>query len=264
MNSLPAAPAQPEAPTGITPPSLIQAAPIRRSPIEHAAHRAALAATVKKFVRKNPKLRIVLDRKRYPLAPVWVFCAACDGVTAMVTKTEEILSDDRLELGYSSIAHAIDASGRVISGAEARCMFAEPDWQGRPSHMACSMAETRAVSKVLSLLYKDVMAMAGFEPTPAEEMPRQERTPKLTTMCEKCDCPNKISDKRRQQTRKKYGKALCVDCEKKQLEAESLALTAPLNDSKQVGEFIEKAKQRKANGGQPVVAVLDAEKEEIA
>ena len=58
-------------------------------------------------------------------------------------------------------------------------MFAEPDWQGRPSHMVCSMAETRAVSKVLSLLYKDVMAMAGFEPTPAEEMTfRQERTRK--------------------------------------------------------------------------------------
>ena len=181
----------------------------------------------------------------------------------MVTRTEEILTDDRKEMGYLSIAHAIDRTGRVISGAEATCMCAETEWAGRPSFQIRSMAETRSCSKVLANLYRDIMTMAGLCSTPAEEMggPSESRR-EITTPC--YECGNKVTKKRSLETRRKWGKELCLECEKLIHAKKGEELTAPLNDSKQVGEFIEKAKQRKANGGQPVVAVLDAEKEEIA
>jgi hypothetical protein len=266
MSSVAAQPVQPEQPVGITAPMLTQPQAIRRSPDEVYTHRLALAAAVKKFVRKKPNLRIIVEGKKYPLAAVWIFCAACDGTTAMITKTEELINDERLEMGYLSIAHAIDATGRIQSGAEATCLCAEPDWQGKPSFQIRSMSETRSVSKVLSILYKDVMVLAGFEPTPAEEMGAGsggKRGREITTPCYECGA-NKVTKKRGLTMRKQWGKELCIDCEKKIKQDHADKITAPLNDPRQVSEFIATAKQRKASGGQPVVALLDTEKEDIA
>jgi hypothetical protein len=74
-----------------------------------------------------------------------------------------------------------------------------------------------------------------------------------------------ISNKRRLDTMRKYGRAMCVDCEKKYLAAQGEKILEPLSDPAQVAAHIAEVKKRKANGRpQPIVGVLDAGKEEIA
>lgn len=264
MSESVALPAQPETPAGIQPPTLTAPGALD-SPKLILKRRKEVARAVKQFVRENPSMRLMVEGKKYPFIPVWQFCAACFGVTAMVTKTEELLTDDRKEMGFLSIAHALNHQGRVISGAEATCMCSESEWSAKPSFQLRSMAETRSCSKVLSNLFRDVMVMAGLCPTPAEEMGGPQggkRDRDITTPC--YECGNKVSKVRALAMRKKHGKELCVPCEKKMHAAEGEKMTAPLNDPARVEEFISQAKQRKANGAQPIVAIMDAEREEIA
>jgi len=212
---------QPEFPEPIQPPTVgattINAAlePKLDTPRAMLKRRKEVARAVKQFVRENKSMQLTIDGKKYPRAEVWQFCGACFGVTPMVTKTEELLTDSREEMGFLAIAHAINAAGRVISGAEATCMCSEADWAGKPSFQLRSMSETRACSKVLRNIFGDVMVMAGLCPTPAEEMgqPQREEREKSGTPCYQCG--NAVSAKRAASMKKKYGKSLCLDCEKK-------------------------------------------------
>jgi hypothetical protein len=265
QNSSQLAPDLPSNPEPIQPPSLIPGAlaPLD-SPKEILKQRKAVAKVVKQFVRDNPSMRLLVEGKKYPYIPVWQFCAACFGVTAMVTSTQELLTDDRLEMGFWAAAHAIDRTGRVISGAEATCMCGETEWAGRPSFQLRSMASTRACSKVLSNLFRDVMVMAGLCPTPAEEMDKtQQPKRELTTPC--YECGNKVTKKRSLETRRKFGKELCLACEKKMKAEQGEKLMEPITDPKFVEQSIAKVQARKANGGaQPIVKAMDAGEEEIA
>ncbi len=61
--------------------------------------------------------------------------------------------------------------GAVIGGASAIC--GTPDeamWAKRPAYARRSMATTRATGKAYRLGFSWIMALAGYEPTPAEEM----------------------------------------------------------------------------------------------
>lgn len=62
------------------------------------------------------------------------------------------------------------ADGSVLSRATAECGSDEALWQGRPAYARRSMAATRATGKACRLAFSWIMALAGYEPTPAEEM----------------------------------------------------------------------------------------------
>ena len=264
QNSSQLAPELPSNPEPIQPPTLTATLTQAEELKAIVKQRKSVAKAVKKFVRENPSMRLLVEGKKYPYFPVWQFCAACFGVTTMVTSTEELLTDERLEMGYLAIAHAIDRTGRVIGGGEARCMCGETDWQGRPSFQLCSMAETRASSKALSLIFRDVMVMAGLCPTPAEEMDKaQQPKRELTTPC--YECGNKVTKKRSLETRRKFGKELCLACEKKMKAEQGEKLMEPITNPKFVEQSIAAVQARKANGGaQPIVKAMDAGEEEIA
>ena len=68
--------------------------------------------------------------------------------------------------------------GQVIAQASAECgdpdevdRNGNPVWSERPAYARRSMAATRATSKVCRLAFSWIMAMAGYEVTPAEEVP---------------------------------------------------------------------------------------------
>jgi hypothetical protein len=263
-----ALPAQPVNPEPIQPPTLTApTAPGLESPKALLKRSKEVARTIKQFIRENRSMQLTIDGKKYPRAEVWQFGAACLGITAMVTTTQELLNEKQEEIGFLAVAHALNAAGRVISGAEAVCMCSEPEWQYAPSFKLRAMAETRSCSRVLRHVLAYVMVMAGLCPTPAEEMDSAGKNGSkrdLKTPCGKSDCGNSISDKRRTDTRRKYGVALCIPCEKRHIEEKGAAIMAPLSDPAQVAEHIEKVKQRKANGGaQPIVAAMDAGEEEM-
>ena len=74
------------------------------------------------------------------------------------------------EHGWEARVEARTLSGAVVGAAEAECGHDEPIWRNRASHMLRSMAQTRATSKALRMPLGFVMTLAGYDPTPAEEM----------------------------------------------------------------------------------------------
>ena len=70
-----------------------------------------------------------------------------------------------------------DASGSVVSEADGYCSTEEANWKGKPFYARASMAQTRAIGKAMRLRHAWVMVMAGFSPTPAEEMSEEILSP---------------------------------------------------------------------------------------
>lgn len=73
--------------------------------------------------------------------------------------------------GFKARAQIIDEkTGLTVGYAEAYCMTDEPNWKHKPLFQLASMAQTRAASKALSNKYRYVAIVAGYEPTPSEEI----------------------------------------------------------------------------------------------
>lgn len=73
--------------------------------------------------------------------------------------------------GFSAKAIVINENtGLEVGGAQAYCMRDEYNWSKKPSFQLASMAQTRAGSKALRQILGFVVALAGYNPTPIEEM----------------------------------------------------------------------------------------------
>ena len=73
-------------------------------------------------------------------------------------------------LGWEARVEARTRSGEVVGSAEAMCLRSERNWSDRDEFALRSMAQTRATSKALRQPLGFVITLAGFDPTPAEEM----------------------------------------------------------------------------------------------
>jgi hypothetical protein len=71
--------------------------------------------------------------------------------------------------GYKS-SWIVKRSGEDIGWGEGMCTRAEPNWTTKPDHQLASMSQTRGQSRAFSSPLKFIVKLAGFEPTPAEEM----------------------------------------------------------------------------------------------
>ena len=115
----------------------------------------------------------------------WETIAAGYGLTAAVDKTTYHWKKDSEEDNGDELfmveAHAVvlDREGTIRGGAVASCGRDEPNWATKPVHQVASMAGTRASAKALRLMLSWVVEIAGYEPTPSEEIvdkkPRAER-----------------------------------------------------------------------------------------
>lgn len=219
------------------------------------------AKALRSFVRSHPEQ--VVDKK-YLCVESMQFLGALLGCTAIIAKTEEF-SDLQDVQGFIAVAHVRDAGGQVLSGGEAACMRNEPDWSDRPSFQLRSMAQTRAIAKAFRNLFAWVVVMAGFQPTPAEEIRRgpTEHSPMTGKKCDSCG--NQLSDKRWRDTRKKFGKALCMEHERVEQQSRDGLLMEPIKDAAFVADSVKRVQEnlatKKASQGQPIVELLDRKKD---
>lgn len=72
--------------------------------------------------------------------------------------------------GAKAGAKLLDKDGHIVGGAEAFCMRDERNWSEKPWFQIASMAQTRAGSKAFRNRLAWFVVMAGFKPTPAEEI----------------------------------------------------------------------------------------------
>lgn len=98
--------------------------------------------------------------------------AAADPVDGCQTYTKDVAQVVAAGRGgWESRVEARLRDGTVVGAAEAECRWSEATWSTRDSYALRSMAQTRATSKALRLPLSFVMVLAGFQSTPAEEIP---------------------------------------------------------------------------------------------
>jgi len=103
----------------------------------------------------------------------WQTVGTFFNVTAQITATDyvEYGKGKTYVRGYRATAVAVNTgTGEVMSRANAFCLNDEHNWKKKELYALASMAETRAASKVLRLVFAWVVVLAGYSPTPAEEM----------------------------------------------------------------------------------------------
>lgn len=69
-----------------------------------------------------------------------------------------------------AIVEARTLEGYVVGRASAMCSREERNWSNRDDYALESMAQTRATSKAMRMPLGWIMQLAGYQPTPAEEM----------------------------------------------------------------------------------------------
>jgi hypothetical protein len=125
---------------------------------------ASAMATALAKVIETQKLYNTIQGKRHVRVEGWMTLATMLGVLPREVSVTE-------EWGvYTATVELVRiADGAVLSRASAECGDEAP-WCDRPRYSRRSMAITRATGKVCRLAFSWIMALAGFEATPQEEM----------------------------------------------------------------------------------------------
>ncbi len=134
-------------------------------PVEIIGKATALAEALSK-VLKDQKLTSNISGKEHVRVEGWTLLGTMLGVFPVVEWTRPIAG------GWEARVEARTLAGQVVGAAEAQCDREERTWKSRDDYALRSMAQTRAVSKALRGPLGFVVTLAGFEATPAEEMPQ--------------------------------------------------------------------------------------------
>lgn len=151
----------------LKPPVAQSALAMPRAP-EIVLQEAARAAQALRDVIERKCSKCVINGKTFLQFEDWQTLGRFYGVTVAARSTGYI-EQGRVR-GYECHAEAIRADGQVISAAQAMCLDDEAKWKDKPLFQLRSMAQTRAQAKALRNVLAWVVVMAGYAPTPAEEM----------------------------------------------------------------------------------------------
>lgn len=137
-------------------------------PMEIMKRTSEVAGALKEFV-KSQGLTMKISNRDYLLVDAWQMLGTMLGVTPGRVTTKPV------EDGWEAIVELHDRTGRVVGMGEAECLVSEKTWKNRDDYARKSMAQTRAVGKAYRNTFGFIAKAAGYEATPAEEMPREEQ-----------------------------------------------------------------------------------------
>ena len=138
-----------------------------KGPQDVVAQATSIATTLAAVIDKR-RLYSTIQRKRYVRVEGWTTLGAMLGV---LPREVDVVQDG--EGGYTATVELIRATdGQVIGRGSAAVGMDEPTWAKRPGYARRSMAVTRATGKAFRLGFSWIMTLAGYEVTPAEEMPQ--------------------------------------------------------------------------------------------
>lgn len=133
---------------------------------------ASRVATSLATVVNERKLYAIVNGKKFPTVEAWTLLGSMLGVFPITEWVHELHDDNGNVRGFEARVVAKTFGGRTVGAGEARCIRGESKtWhQGAQEFALASMAQTRATSKALRGPLDFVFKLAGFQPTPAEEM----------------------------------------------------------------------------------------------
>lgn len=137
-----------------------------------AAHQKA--KTLESIV-EQAKLYTIINERKYLQVEAWQTIGRAYGYTARSGEVEIVYDQNGTELGLMARSTIYDANGTAVGGAEGYCMNDETTWANRPFYARAGMAQTRSISRGFRQMLSWVVVLAGYAPTPAEEMTGDER-----------------------------------------------------------------------------------------
>lgn len=150
-----------------TPAEAAALAPSPEAAMEYARRCAVALATV---LEPAGMTTAVGGDRRHVRVEGWQTLAAMTGHTARVAWCREYQHAERGE-GWEARAEVLDGLERIVGAGEGMCLRTEKRWRDADEYAIRSMAQTRAISRALASVLRHVVVLAGFEGTPAEELP---------------------------------------------------------------------------------------------
>jgi hypothetical protein len=132
--------------------------------------RSVKVADVLKDVITKKKLVLRIGQSEYIKVEGWTTLGALVGLFAQTEWTRPL--DDNA--GWEAAVVVKNGQGFEFGRAEAQCLRSEKNWKNRDDFALRSMAQTRAMGKALRMPLGFIAVLAGYEATPAEEMPAQQ------------------------------------------------------------------------------------------
>lgn len=170
-------------------------------------------------VVESKQLFQVIGSKRHMYVEAWEILGHFYGISASCTEVEPYVDEITGAAGFKATAEATMISAdppKVISRAHALCLNNEDNWNERPKYegrgdarkqvgtiavptfQLSSMAQTRAIGKVLANVLRFIPALRGYSGTPAEEMTgREQHQPEGEKPNGKNGDANRITDPQR-------------------------------------------------------------------
>lgn len=191
--------------------------PNNHTPGEIIKYGEEAAKTLNQIVRKAGWV-VKIAKNDYLQFEAWQTVARFYGLSARTVSTKFV--EYGTAKGFEARAEVVDKESKIIGAAESVCLDDEKNWTGKPLYALKSMAQTRACAKALRQILSWVVVLAGYKPTPAEEVNEEViKPPTEESVFPTCkDCGKKIADIVNSYSQEKYGRALCFDCQKKERE----------------------------------------------
>lgn len=128
------------------------------------------ATELKKLILQN-KLYANIKGKNYVVVEGWQIAGAFTGTVPIVENVEN-LSNGK-DYKYRAEVSLRDKEGNKVGYGVAICTNKEAGKQNFDEYAVASMAQTRAVGKAYRMKIGWLLKIAGYETTPAEEMPQE-------------------------------------------------------------------------------------------
>lgn len=131
------------------------------------AHAGELANALAKIIDKQ-KLYTLIQNRKYVTVEGWTTLGAMLGYMP-----REVSVIEQADKSYIATVELYSMrTGQIVGSASALCGMDEARWGKADKYARRSMAVTRATGKAYRLGCSWIMKLAGYEPTPAEEMPQ--------------------------------------------------------------------------------------------
>ena len=183
------------------------------------AQMARMADVLKTHIVRQ-KLFTNISGKNYAHVEGWQFGGGLLGLMPRIVKVENMSSDK--EARWMTEVEIVNMkTGTVVSRGFALCSDKEAKRRTSDEYVILSMSQTRAIGKAYRNVLGWVMKLAGYESTPAEEMPKaadhkladvKKETIAETMRCKACEdegADSAISKQVADYSLKVYGKSLC-------------------------------------------------------
>lgn len=126
-----------------------------------------MAVVLSKHIKDN-KLSANIAGKDYVMVEGWQFAGGLMGLFPQIVEVKELSS-----MRWSATAQIINSkTEKIVSTGYAICSKDEMKKKSFDEYAILSMAQTRAIGKAFRNYIGWIIKMAGYESTPAEEMPK--------------------------------------------------------------------------------------------